>query len=147
MVATALLWVVLPMAFYGLLALCLAVPGPPPRWRARVRRWHTGWTDRWEAWRASRRPPAEPDPFAALRLQLRLADLAAQVHALETDTRIWARARRLEAVQTAYDGLLDEACLLAGVTPQHVRRGTSTRLTEPERLDEELALLQAGWSW
>ncbi|NCT91038.1 hypothetical protein GXB85_08770 [Cellulomonas sp. APG4] len=107
-------------------------------------RW-TGVADRWRARRGRRRPPPPPDPFAALRLQLRLADLAAQVRAIEEDRRLWARARRLEAVQAAYDGLLVEACRLAGVpVPEMTGWG---RLTEVERLDDELALVQAGWSW
>lgn len=143
-VATAL-WLLLPMAFYGLLALSLPPPGPPPAWRVRAR-------ERWAAARAHRdrrrsrgRPPPPPDPFAALRLQLRLADLAAQVRAIEADRRMWARARRLEAVQTAYDGLLLEACRLAGLAvPETTAWG---RLTEVERLEDELALVQAGWSW
>ena len=143
----SLLWVVLPMAFYGLLAMCLPPPGPPPRWRARLRNRRTAAGDRWERWRNRNAPSPEPDPFAALRLQLRLADLAAQVRVLESDTRVWARARRLEAVQVAYDGLLTEACRLAGVAPEELEITAPRRLTEPERFDEELALVQAGWSW
>lgn len=143
-VVTAL-WLLLPMAFYGLLALSLPPPGPPLAWRMRVHERWSATRERWRERQARRHPPPPPDPFAALHLQLRLAALAAQVRAIETDRRMWARARRLEAVQAAYDALLLDACRLAGLpVPETTGWG---RLTEVERLDDELALVQAGWSW
>uniref|UniRef100_UPI0020283EC2 hypothetical protein n=1 Tax=Actinotalea sp. C106 TaxID=2908644 RepID=UPI0020283EC2 len=98
-------------------------------------------------------PPPPPDPFAVLRLQLRLGALASQLRALDADPHPWARGRRQMAVQAAYDALLAEACRLADVEPTASEpEGVSLReaglpLSEAERFREELALAERGWSW
>lgn len=92
--------------------------------------------------RLRRGRPPPPDPFEALRLQMRLTVVAGQVRALEEDALVYAKAQRLKATRAAYDDLLAEACVLAGVPldPQR-RRG------EDERLREEVELASRGWSW
>ena len=78
-----------------------------------------------------------------------LGVLADHIRELESDERIWARGRRLEAAQAAYDALLDEACRLAGI-PSHLPPAGGAGLrrnTEPDRFEDELALAQRGWSW
>ncbi|GLY17624.1 hypothetical protein LWF15_09390 [Kineosporia rhizophila] len=100
-------------------------------------------------------PPPEPDPFEALRLQLRLHALADEINRLHWDESIFARAARLEASAAAYDALLGRACRLAGVP----ETGESTCPTgfatpPPQRLAgrdlrarRELLLAERGWSW
>lgn len=146
-----LVWMALPVTFYGLLALSVPPPDGPSGVRARLRRWV----------RRVRGLPPEPDvvvgppagidpddPLAVLALQVRLGVLADHIRALEADERLWARARRLEAAQAAYDALLDEACRLAGI-PSHLPPGGAglRRCSEPDRFEDELALAQRGWSW
>jgi hypothetical protein len=144
-------WMALPVTFYGLLALTVTRPDGKPGLRDRLRRW----------WRRLWRRPEEPaagadggpgldadDPLAVLALQVRLGVLADHIRALEADDRVWARARRLEAAQAAYDALLDEACRLAGI-PSHLPPGGPglRRCSEGDRFEDELALAQRGWSW
>ncbi|MCL3860948.1 hypothetical protein M1R94_08025 [Actinotalea sp. K2] len=144
-----LFWIALPTVAFGLLAMLLfPEPGPPPRWRARLSCRTRALATRAAAVRRrlhlTRRPspPPEPDPFAALSLQVRLGFLATQLLALEADQRAWARGKRIQATQAAYDDLLDEACRLAGVELE----ATAPR-TEPERFREEIELASRGWSW
>ena len=82
---------------------------------------------------------------------MRLAAVAEQLRALEHDPRTWALGPRLDATFAAYDDLLAEACQLAGITG-----GSDVvpspgpgirRRTEPERLEDELALAERGWFW
>lgn len=84
----------------------------------------------------------QPDPFDVLRIQVRLGALADELRVLEADRRVYAKAHRLRATKAAYDDLLGEACLLAGVPLQ--RDG---RPREQERLREEVELASRGWSW
>ena len=101
-------------------------------------------------------PPApEPDPFEALRLQLRLHALADEINRLHWDESIFARAARLEASAAAYDDLLGSACRLAGV-PETGESACHTGFATPPpqrlagrdlRARRELLLAERGWSW
>ena len=149
----SMFWVALPMTVYGLLAV--GVPDPEPRGlRGRLRAWRRRRRDRRDGPPdevVSPHPalPAGDDPLAVLAIQVRLGVLADHIRELESDERIWARGRRLEAAQAAYDALLDEACRLAGI-PSHLPPAGGPGLrrnTEPDRFEDELALAQRGWSW
>lgn len=147
-------WVALPMTVYGLLAVSVPAPDRPHGLRGRLR----AWRERRRARRdglpdevVSPHPalPGADDPLAVLAIQVRLGVLADHIRELESDERIWARGRRLEAAQAAYDALLDEACRLAGI-PSHLPPAGGPGLrrnTEPDRFEDELALAQRGWSW
>lgn len=83
-----------------------------------------------------------PDPFAALHVQMRLSALSRELQWLEQAPAVYARAHRIAVARAAYDDLLLEACLLAGVeVPPDARRGAS------ERWREEAELTERGWSW
>lgn len=140
-----LLWVMAPTAVFGLLVLAMPAPDPPPRWRAAVGRCAAWLRGRWRALRPPRVPP--PDPFEVLRLQLRLGVLAEQIRALENDPAVWARARRLHAAWGAYDGLLRDACVLAGVEVADTRPVLMPVRDDGERFREEIELASRGWSW
>jgi hypothetical protein len=146
-----LFWMALPVTVYGLLAA--AVPSPdaarrPGLW-ARLR----GLGRRRARVETITVRPAEvadpDDPLVVLAIQVRLGALADHIRRLESDEHIWARARKLEAAQAAYDALLDEACRLAGVRSHlpPAETGALRRRTEPERFEDELELAQRGWSW
>ncbi|WP_129337821.1 hypothetical protein [Cellulomonas endophytica] len=83
-----------------------------------------------------------PDPFETLALQVRLERLAAQVRALEADPHIWARARRLMAVEAAYDAVLVDAWRLAGAGA-----ALPAPAPPPDRTTAELDLAARGWTW
>jgi len=149
MVVRSIAWILLPGVVFGLLAMLLPDPGPAPWWRRGLRRVLHVVRARRDRSRGRRRSSrsAEPDPFEVLAVQMRLAAVAAQLRSLEFgDQRTWALAKRLEATQVAYDDLLAEACRLAGITPDVPPPGVRRR-SEPERLSDELALAQRGWSW
>ncbi len=117
--------------------LVVLLPGPTRRWRSAV-------AERLErlASRVRGRRRSHPDPFTALRVQMRLAALSRELQWLEDAPAIYARAHRIAAVRAAYDDLLLEACLLAGVdVPPDARRGAA------ERWRQEAALTEHGWSW
>lgn len=142
-------WVALPMTLYGLMAA--TVPTPGGRRRGVFGRLRTAARRQAPDETITARPaaPAPDDPLAVLAVQMRLGVLADHIRELESDEHIWARARKLEAAQAAYDGLLDEACRLAGIQshlPAEVGSGLR-RCTEPERFEDELALAGRGWSW
>ncbi len=131
-------WVVLLLVFLALCVLLnLILPQPPPsRWRRRMHRA----ADRVNG-RLHPRPVPEPDPFDTLRLQTRLGHLAGEIRRVE-DTRMYAKAHKLMALEAAYDDLLDEACRLAGVSEEaDLKRG------EAKRWLEEQELASRGWSW
>jgi hypothetical protein len=132
-----LLVLLLPLATFAALAALLPPPGPPPRWRVRL----AEVLERAARSLRGRRKP-EPDPFDALRLQMRLGLLAAQLQALEADRHVYAKAHRITATRAAYDDLLGEACRLAGV-----RVDPAAPRGEAERLREEVELAARGWSW
>ena len=75
-------------------------------------------------------------------MQTRLSAVADEVRALERDETAFARAHHLEATQRAYDALLAEACVLAGVATHPTDPGD-----ESERFREEVELTSRGWSW
>lgn len=83
-----------------------------------------------------------PDPFETLRLQARLSVVAELARRTESDPAVFARAERLLATLRAYDLLLDDACLLAGVEP---REGNPR--DPQERFRKEVELASRGWSW
>ncbi|ROS76525.1 hypothetical protein [Cellulomonas sp. PhB143] len=95
---------------------------------------------------ARTRPPAV-DPLRALRVQLRLTELAAELRRIETDADLFARAHHYLAVQGAYDALLREACGLAGLPVQGLVLRAGVHDDPTERLREELELSERGWSW
>jgi hypothetical protein len=87
-------------------------------------------------------PQREPDPFEALHVQTRLSAVAEEVRLLTGDCEVYAPAERLKARRQAYDRLLEDACVLAGVptSPQAPRQ-------DAERLRREVELVARGWSW
>jgi hypothetical protein len=100
----------------------------------------------------TRVPEPASDPFDTLHLQERLTALADEILRLESDPEVYARAFRIKATRTAYDDLLAEALLLAGVAPEDGvppqgdgERGLCGR--ERTRLVAELELTARGWSW
>ena len=122
----------------------LAVPrvGPPPRWRVRLNALLGRALRPVRRALGRRRAPTPVDPFEVLRLQTRLGVLADQVRALEADAQVYAKAHRLAATRAAYDDLLGEACLMAGIQPV-----PEARRSERERLREEVELASRGWNW
>lgn len=148
MVAETLVWMLLPAVVYGSLASAFLEP-EPPRWRVRLARAARRLGQPLARWRArrgeARRVP--PDPFAALSVQVRLGLVADQLRALEADPHAWARGKRLQATQAAYDALLAEACRLAGVDVAEPPYPGALTASEPERFREEMELASRGWSW
>ena len=133
---------VLPAGVFAIFAALSPRVGPPPRWRARAGKVAAAAARPARDALERRRKPAPVDPFEVLRLQTRLGVLADQVRALESDAQVYAKAHRLAATRAAYDDLLGEACLMAGIQPvPEVRR------SEGERLREEVELASRGWSW
>lgn len=99
-------------------------------------------------------PEAKPDPFEALRVQMRLHALADEINRLHHDESIFARAARLEASAAAYDDLLGRACCLAGVPETPVCPAPAYATPPPRRLagrdlraQRELLLAERGWNW
>ena len=151
-----LLWGVVAAVAAALIRPLWAGYGPPWRWPARmfraVRRW-------WRRTRQSvscrfkerrRRRRGDPDPLDVLRMQRRLGVLAAEIQALEAtgaDSTYWARAHRIRSRQTAYDQLLIEACVVAGVTGCRPSPGIPGQRNEQERFRVEMELAARGWSW
>ena len=103
--------------------------------------------------RAHRHRPTPPagDPFETLRLQERLGIVAREVRRLEADQHAWARARRIIAIELAYDALLAEACHLAGITTPNEITGGPGNPGDPsdpdERFRREIELTARGWTW
>lgn len=86
-----------------------------------------------------RRRPAPIDPFRALDVQTRLADLAHAITRIEDTPELFARAHHWRAYQMAYEGMLHEACSLAGVD--------AATADTADRLTLELELAGRGWTW
>ncbi len=126
-----------PTVLFGALWQMFPSDGTTPRWRLRAAALleHT-------AGRLRRRPPPGPDPFVALRLQTRLAVVTANAQRLEHDPAAFARAHRLIAMMLAYDQLLEEACVLAGVESPPLQPNDPD-----ERFRKEVELSSRGWSW
>ncbi|PFG33166.1 hypothetical protein [Sanguibacter antarcticus] len=104
--------------------------------------------------------PGDPDPFVALRLQLRLAAITREIQSLERGAHEIAVAHHLRASQYAYDALLSEACRLAGLDaaepvpppnddarPQPGALPAPWSVDEEHRMHQELELGARGWSW
>ena len=153
MAITPALWIMLPAVVFAVLAAVLV--REPPRWLVRVsgaatrrvpRRWRRALARLTARREASHGRPTF-DPFDVLDVQMRLGMVAGHVRALEENPRVWARGRRMQATQSAYDALLAEACVLAGVEVLELDRVTTRSLEDPERLREELELASRGWSW
>jgi hypothetical protein len=94
----------------------------------------------------------EVDPLVTLDVQLRLALAAAEVHRIEADPALYARAHHWRAAVLAYDSLLREACRLAGVDDEDVVEppaplDADAPRAQEARLHEELELSSRGWSW
>lgn len=168
-----LVWVVLPMVVFCVIGALLLPEDPPSRALRGLARRVARPIGRLlaparRAWRRAHPapPPPPPDPFEVLALQVRLGLLADQLRALESDPQVFARARRLMAVRSAYDALLAEACRLAGVEPdedggapvpgeQRAGRDRTgmhrsehvTVVSDDERFREEMELASRGWSW
>lgn len=132
-----MLWLLLLVTAVTAVLILAVSPGAgsPSRLRLRTERLTRPLTDR------RRRRRCQPDPFEALRLQIRLGVVAGQVRQLESDDHVFARAHRLRAAMAAYDDLLAEACRMAGVQVDPAVHG------EQERLREEVELAARGWSW
>jgi hypothetical protein len=91
----------------------------------------------------------ETDPLVTLAVQVRLAELGAEVRRIEADTDVYARAHHWRAAVLAYDALLRDACLLAGIEPVSppLPADADAPRAQEARLHEELELTERGWSW
>ncbi len=114
----------------------MTTPTPRPPWSAPT--WWARWRGHYEV---------QPDPFAALEVQLQLTRVSEQLRALLAEPRVWARGRRVIATQAAYDGLLATACRLAGVETFDEDTVPGLTRSESEREREEFELLVRGWAW
>ncbi len=88
----------------------------------------------------TRRRRADVDPFRALEVQSSLARIERTIAEIEADDARFARAHHLRALRIAYDGLLDEACVLADV--EQLPDTTPLR-----RVVAEAELGSRGWTW
>jgi hypothetical protein len=92
----------------------------------------------WSRWLRTQRQPV--DPFSTLEVQMALGRIERLIGDLQRDDRRFAKAHHLYAAIAAYDRLLDEACVLAGV-PAPDGSG------DEKRLLAEVELRSRGWSW
>ena len=116
--------------------------GPPPRWRVRLDALAARLAAPLRDAVARRRRPPLPTRSRCCGCSCGSASWPTRSRALEADAEIYAKAHRLQATRAAYDDLLSEACLMAGVTPV-----PEARRSEGERLREEVELASRGWSW
>lgn len=89
-----------------------------------------------------RRHGDEVDPFGTLAVQSALARVERAIAQVEQDGDRFARAHHVRALRLAYDGLLEEACRLAGVDVDALPEAASSR-----RVVAEAELGVRGWSW
>lgn len=146
---TLMRWVLLGLLTAALLVAAVVRRSrekEPPRRRARRRTARFGVVGRNAASSTSETEAPELDPFEVLRVQLRLGALAEEVRALERNGNLYARGHHLKATQAAYDALLIEACVLAGIATAPGSRSTLPQ-DELERFREEVELASRGWSW
>lgn len=89
------------------------------------------------------------DPMHTLAVQVRLAELAEEVRRIEADPDVYAKAHHWRAAVLAYDALLRDACVLAGVEPEAppLPVDADAPRAREARLREELDLASRGWSW
>lgn len=91
--------------------------------------------------------PTPPDPFEGLVVLSRLDRVSQELTSL-SDAHHWAPRARFNALTCAYDGLLLDACVLAGVSvPEHSSSVVTHPLTPLVRSRVEVALLERGWIW
>jgi hypothetical protein len=91
-------------------------------------------------WSREGRGRRDVDPFSVLEVQVALARVERLVADLQRDDRRFARAHHLYSAVAAYDRLLTEACVLAGVEPPPGEG-------DARRLLAEVELRARGWSW
>lgn len=94
-----------------------------------------------------RRRQAGPDPLVTLAIQIRLGELSHELHKVTEDPDVYARAHHWRAAQDAYDAMLRDACRAAGLSDADRPLRADERVSEDERLREELELSARGWSW
>jgi hypothetical protein len=92
----------------------------------------------------ARRAPAV-DPLVVLEVQIRLAELAAEVQLVESTPGMYAQAHHLRAALAAYDAMLAQACVLAGLP--FPGQALTKPVPEEERERRELELSSRGWHW
>lgn len=97
-------------------------------------------------WRRGRRTRDRNDPLEVLEVQIRLAQLAGEIQWLEHDRGVYARSHHLRATLGAYDAVLREACVLAGLSVADAPP-VGTQEDSSERMRRELELTARGWSW
>lgn len=90
----------------------------------------------------SRRRGDEVDPFSVLAVQTALGRVLQRIAEVESDADRFARAHHVHALRLAYDGLIEEACRLAGVDVRELPEDASSR-----RVVAEAELGSRGWSW
>ncbi len=127
-----------PALVFGVLWSLFPSEDEAPRWRTAL----AGRLERAAERLRGRRAAPDVDPFDALWVQERLGKVADHVRALELDEHLYARAERIIASQLAYDQLLREACVLAGVEVEEHALGDPA-----ERFRKEVELTSRGWSW
>ncbi len=123
----------------ALAAVGVTMMTPTPRSLSRAPSWWTRWRTRHEE--------VPPDPFAVLELQFHLARVSEQLRVLYAEPRVWARGRRVIAMQSAYDSLLATACRLAGIPTIADAGVPGLTVSTVEREREELELFARGWAW
>lgn len=82
--------------------------------------------------------------FAVLQMQMRLATVASILRRIESEPQMFARQHHWRTTLWAYDSLLAEACMLAGLEVREVAAGPKA---DAERSRRELALTECGWHW
>jgi hypothetical protein len=125
--------------------------GPPWRWPILLVR-AVGRGYRRAVGRRRRRSASadNPDPFTVLEVQHRLGLIATELRVLEAqdaDRTYYARAHRIHTRRSAYDQLLAEACVLAGVPAQRPGPEGWVCRTADERFSVEMELAARGWHW
>ena len=123
----------------ALAAVGVTMATPTPRSASGAPSW-------WARWRA-RNEAVQPDPFVMLEIQFQLARVSDQLRALHAEPRVWARGRRVIAMQSAYDSLLATACRLAGIQTIADAGVPGLTVSTEEREREELELFAHGWAW
>lgn len=87
---------------------------------------------------------AERAVFAVLDVQMRLTTLTAILRRIDTDPDMFARQHHWRTTLWAYDSMLADACVLAGVAVHAAPAGPKA---DAERQRRELELYARGWSW
>lgn len=98
---------------------------------------------------ASRRRQREEETaarevLAVLDLQLRLGRLTTLLRKIDVDPDLFARQHHWRTTLWAYDSILADACVLAGVEVIEAEPGPKA---DEERTRRELELCACGWNW